>query len=103
MTTPLLADVVPRCGGPQVTEQAPGEWCGHHGPQHRGDCRPPGACFEIEDGGHTCTATCASDSDCASLGAGFTCSARGKPYASDGSAEPRQLCRPPEPAAAAAP
>jgi hypothetical protein len=91
--SPLLGDVVPRCGGPTVSEQSPGEWCGHHGPQRRGDCRPPGACYIVDSGGPTCTSECAADDECVALGPGFVCSAHGKPYAVEGSPADRRLCR----------
>lgn len=95
--TPLLADVVPHCGGPTVSQQAPGQECGHRGPRWRGDCVPPGACFRVEEGGAVCTAACAADVDCAPLGAGFTCSASGEPYAASDSSAAQRLCRRPAP------
>lgn len=97
-SSPLVADVMPHCGGPQVSLQAPGEWCGHHGPQRRGDCQAPAVCYVVEGRGDQCTAECATDSDCAPLGAGFTCSARGRPLA-DNASEARPVCRPPDAAA----
>lgn len=103
LSSSLLADVVPHCGPPTVTEHAPGELCGHFGPRDRFDCRAPGACFVLEGGGDRCTVACASDADCAPLGPGFTCSGRGKPYMSEGPDEPRSLCSRPEMAAPAEP
>lgn len=97
VATPLLGDVVPRCGGPTISEQAPGEWCGHNGPSHRADCRPPAACYEVEAAGRMCTAECTSDSECAPLGSGFVCAAMGMPHGGDSSLPARRLCRPPAP------
>jgi hypothetical protein len=78
-----VVDVVPHCGGPQVVVRQPGEDCGHHGPRWRGDCTPPAACWSLEEGGTRCTLACATDSDCAGLGADFRCAgARGRPYVS---------------------
>lgn len=91
-TVSLLADVVPHCGGPEVELQAPGEWCGHHGPRWRGDCVAPAACYSTEQHGRICTATCEQDADCAALGSGFTCSANGTLDASPGEANPRRVC-----------
>jgi hypothetical protein len=75
-----FADVMPHCGGPKVEVRNPGEDCGAHGPRWRGDCRAPAACFDVDTGGSRCTIACAQDSDCATLGTGFTCSGRGSPY-----------------------
>ncbi len=79
---PVAADVMPHCGGPKVEIRDPGQDCGHHGPRWRGDCRAPAACFIVEQHGATCTKTCTTDADCAPLGAGFTCTGQGSPYAS---------------------
>jgi hypothetical protein len=86
-----LADVVPRCGScgsrePDVVTMAPWHECGWHGPREQLVCRAPARCFglsraaHLEDGvtaSRACTVRCKSDADCASMGAGFACTALG--------------------------
>ena len=89
----LVADVVPHCGGPEIVVRAPGEYCGHQGPRWRGDCRAPAACFDVRSQGPRCSMPCVSDTDCAPLGAGFRCTARGRSRFVEGDLD-RSLCWP---------
>jgi hypothetical protein len=76
----VLLDVFPHCGGPKVVVREPGEDCGHHGPRWRGDCHAPASCFQLEQGGTSCSTACTTDADCAPLGEGFRCTARARAY-----------------------
>ncbi|MFO0595439.1 MAG: hypothetical protein U0228_09050 [Myxococcaceae bacterium] len=92
----VLLDVVPHCGPPRVVVREPGEDCGAHGPSWQGNCHDPAACFDFESGGAFCTVTCAADADCATLGAGFTCTGSGRPYSAQSGAYAK-VCQKPTP------
>jgi hypothetical protein len=79
VTLPVASDVMPHCGGPTVVIQGPGKECGAHGPSWRGECREPAVCMRLDGSGRRCTIPCATDADCAKLGAGLTCSDQGIP------------------------
>lgn len=77
------SDVVPHCGGPEVSIVAPGGDCGAHGSRWRGDCRAPGQCLRLVSGGHTCSLACKEDTECTQLGQGFVCAGRVSDYATN--------------------
>ncbi len=87
----LFADVFPRCGGPDVSVQGPGQECGPHGKHWRGDCREPTKCYRLVTAGPICTTTCTGDTDCAPLGVGFRCVATASLYYED-DATKRRVC-----------
>lgn len=85
------SDVVPHCGGPEVSIQSPGQPCGAHGRRWVGECRAPATCEYVsrpDTSGQICTTSCQADGDCAKLGGAFRCVA-----ASESEPE-RKLCVP---------
>lgn len=93
-----FSDVAPRCGDcggrrePAIEMKQAGEECGWHGPRIRLDCTAPAQCMRVSGGQQVCSSACESDNDCAKLGAGFTCSSKGRTYDGQGAPE-TSICK----------